>query len=131
MRAAHGVTTEKLLFRDPPDLPRILWCSWARSSWVNAQPRFRPGYLANEKTTKYLEIPGRRMSAFSLAGRQFRLPGIGRTHTTLAAVSEFPSHRQLIGRWEGSLGSCCLQAISQGGLGKNESEERRDRAARE
>src|SRR6266446_5152577 len=59
MRAAHGVTTEKLLFRDPPDLPAnslVLVGSLEFGSMrSNASDLVTS---RSEKTTKYLEIPG-------------------------------------------------------------------------
>lgn len=126
MRAAHGVTAEKLLFRDPPDLPAnslvLVGALEFASMRGNASDLVTSG---NDKTTKYLEIPGASHVSvlFSRAAIQAARDWSAQI-LRLPATSEFPSHRQPIGALGGFVGILLLAGpFLREVLGKNESEE--------
>jgi pimeloyl-ACP methyl ester carboxylesterase len=125
MRAAHGVTAEKLLFRDPPDLPAnslvlvgaLEFGSMRRNASDLVTSR-------SDKTTKYLEIPGASHVSvlFSRAAMQAARDWSARI-LALPATLVFPSHRQLIGALGGFVGILLLAGpFLREVLRKNESE---------
>ncbi len=132
MRAAHGVTTEKLLFRDPPDLPAnslVLVGSLEFGSMrSNASDLVTS---RSEKTTKYLEIPGASHVSVLFSRAAIQAARDWSEHILrLPAVSEFPSHRQLIGALGGFVGILLLAGpFLREVFGKNESEEERPSGA--
>jgi len=115
MRAAHGSRRKNCFSAILQIYPRFFGARGLARVWVNRSNASDLVTSRSEKTTKYLEIPGRRMSSVLFSGRQFRLPGIGR-NTYYACRPSANSRRtgSLSGRWRGPLGSCCLQGHFSG-----------------
>ena len=110
MRAAHGVTEEKLLFRDPPDPPKnsllIVGALELRGMRENAADLAQ---RRNDGSTKYEEIPG--VSHVSIL---FNSAAIRTEQEWAAKVlhlhpsSGLPSYRSLLGSMAGFFGILCL-----------------------
>jgi pimeloyl-ACP methyl ester carboxylesterase len=106
MRAAHGVTQEKLLFTDPPELPPnslvMVGSRELESMRGNAADLV---VLRNDATSKYLEIPGAShvsilFGSGAMRSSQEWLAQI--LHSPLARA--LPSHRPVIGALTGFVG---------------------------
>jgi pimeloyl-ACP methyl ester carboxylesterase len=106
MRAAHGVTQEKLLFTDPPELPPnslvMVGSRELESMRGNAADLVA---LRNDATSKYLEIPGAShvsilFGSGAMRSSQEWLAQI--LHSPLARA--LPSHRPVIGALTGFVG---------------------------
>lgn len=106
MRAAHGVTEEKLLFSNPPDLPsnslvmagslEIASLRGNASDLVTAR---------NDKSTKYLEIPHASHVSILFDHLAVRTAQDWSAHLLqLPATAGLPSHRALIGSLAGFVG---------------------------
>ena len=106
MRAAHGVTPEKLLFTDPPELPPnslvMVGSRELESMRGNAADLVA---LRNDATSKFLEIPGASHVSVLFSGgatgasQNWAAQVLHLTHT--AALS---SHRPLTGALAGFIG---------------------------
>lgn len=128
MRAAHGVTAEKLLFRDSPDLPAnslVLVGSLELGSLrSNASDLVTS---RNDKTTKYLEIPGASHVSVLFNRAAMQAARDWSAHLLqLSATPEFPSHGQLFGALGGFVGILLIAGpFLREVLGKNGSEEKK------
>src|SRR5260370_2986787 len=106
MRAAHGVTPEKLLFTDPPILPAnslvMVGSLELESMRDNAADLIT---LRNDGTTKYLEIPGAsHVSVLFNRATMRASQNCAAQILHLSPTSAWPSHRPLIGALAGVLG---------------------------
>ena len=106
MRAAHGVTPEKLLFTDPPELPpnslAMVGSRELESMRGNAADLVA---LRNDATSKFLEIPGASHVSILFSGAAMRASqnwAAQVLHLTPSAA--LPSHRPLIGALAGFVG---------------------------
>jgi pimeloyl-ACP methyl ester carboxylesterase len=132
MRAAHGVTAEKLLFRDPPDLPAnslvLVGALELGSLRGNASDLVSS---RSDETSKYLEIPGASHVSVLFNRAAMQAAGDWSAHLLqLSATPEFPSHRQLIGALAGFVGILMLAGpFLREVLKKNGSEEKSPLAA--
>jgi len=106
MRAAHGVTPEKLLFSDPPELPPnslvMVGSRELQSMRGNAADLVA---LRNDATSKFLEIPGASHVSIlfsSVAMRASQNWAAQVLHLTPSVA--LPSHRPLIGALAGFVG---------------------------
>jgi pimeloyl-ACP methyl ester carboxylesterase len=127
MRAAHGVTAEKLLFRDPPELPANSLV--LVGSLELASLRSNASDLASsrrDETSKYIEIPGASHVSVLFNRAAIQAARDWSAHLLqLSATPEFPSHRQLIGALGGFLGILLIAGpFLREVLGKNGSEEK-------
>lgn len=106
MQAAHGVTSEKLLFRDPPGLPPnslvIVGSLELESMRGNAADLLAS---PSDATSKYLEIPGASHVSilFNSAAMRFAQEWSAQV-LHLPPTSALPSHRPLIGALGGLMG---------------------------
>src|SRR6266404_4217912 len=97
--------------------PRILWCSWARSSLGQCAatlPTWLPREVRKPRNTS--KFPGHRMSAFFLAGGNSGCQGLVGAHATLAGRQRIPVAPTAYwgaGGVRGDPAAC--RAISQGG----------------
>src|SRR6059058_5201303 len=99
MRAAHGVTPEKLLFTDPPELPPnslvIVGSRELQSMRGNAADLVA---LRNDATSKFLEIPGASHVSILFSGAAMRASQNWAAQVLRLAPTEvLPSHRSLFG----------------------------------
>jgi len=106
MRAAHGVTTEKLLFRDPPELPPdslvMVGSRELESMRGNAADLVA---LRRDATSKFLEIPGASHFSVLFSGAAMRASQNWAAQVLhLAPTAALPSHRPLIGALAGFVG---------------------------
>ena len=126
MRAAHGVTAEKLLFSDPPELPRnslvMVGSLELESMRGNAADSVASRHDA---TSKYLEIPGAShvsvlfSSAVMRSAQQWSAQVLH-----LAPSGALPSHRPLIGALVGFVGILLIAGpFLREAIGKNTKEE--------
>jgi pimeloyl-ACP methyl ester carboxylesterase len=106
MRPAHGVTPEKLLFTDPPDLPPnslvMVGSRELESMRGNAADLVT---LRNDVTSKFLEIPGASHVSIlfsSVAMRSSQEWSARVLH--LVPTGALPSHRPMIGALAGFIG---------------------------
>jgi pimeloyl-ACP methyl ester carboxylesterase len=126
MRAAHGVTAEKLLFNDPPDLPPnslvIVGSLELESMRGNAADLVAS---RGEGTVKYIEIPGASHVSVlfsSIAMRASQEWSAQVLH--LPPTRVLPSHRPLIGALAGFVGILMIAGpFLRETAGKNRSEE--------
>jgi pimeloyl-ACP methyl ester carboxylesterase len=126
MRAAHGVTAEKLFFPGPPDLPPhslvIVGSLELESMRRNAADLVA---TRSDGTVKYLEIPGAshvRMLFNSAAMRASQEWTAQILHFSATAAS--PSHRPLLGALGGFVGILLIAGpFLRESAGKNRSEE--------
>ena len=126
MRAGHGVTAEKLLFNDPPDLPPnslvIVGSLELESMRGNAADLVAS---RGEGTAKYIEIPGASHVSVlfsSIAMRTSQEWSAQVLHLPLTAA--LPSHRSLIGALTGFVGILMIAGpFLRETSGKNRSEE--------
>ncbi|OLB82693.1 MAG: hypothetical protein AUI12_18405 [Acidobacteria bacterium 13_2_20CM_2_57_6] len=106
MRAAHGVTPEKLLFTDPPELrPNSLVMVGTRELESMRDNAADLVALRNDATSKFLEIPGASHVSvlFSKAAMRASEEWSGQV-LHLAPTAVLPSHRPLIGALAGLVG---------------------------
>src|SRR5256884_936813 len=106
MRAAHGVTPEKLLFTDPPELPPnslvIVGSRELQSMRGNAADLVA---LRNDATSKFLEIPGASHVSVLFSGAAMRASQNWAAQVLRLAPTEvLPSHRSLFGALAGFVG---------------------------
>src|SRR5256712_10102135 len=106
MRAEHGVTEEKLLFHNPPELPSNSLVM-AGSLELESMRGNAADLVAAQRdaTAKYLEIPGASHVSILFSGAAMRPAqewAAQVLHTS--PVSALPSHRPLIGGLGGLLG---------------------------
>ena len=106
MRAEHGVTEEKLLFHNPPELPSNSLVM-AGSLELESMRGNAADLVAAQRdaTAKYLEIPGASHVSILFSGAAMRPAqewAAQVLHTS--PVSALPSHRPLIGGLAGFLG---------------------------
>jgi len=106
MRAAHGVTAEKLLFRDSPELPPnslvIVGSLELESMRGNAADLVA---TRSDATSKYLEIPGASHVSILFSGAAMRSSQAWAERVLhLPPTAALPSHRMLIGTLGGFVG---------------------------
>src|SRR5260370_2854866 len=106
MRAAHGVTPEKLLFTDPPVLPAnslvMVGSLELESMRDNAADLITS---RNDGTTKYLEIPGASHVSVLFNRATMRASQNWSAQILhLSPAAAWPSHRPLIGALAGLVG---------------------------
>jgi pimeloyl-ACP methyl ester carboxylesterase len=106
MRAAHGVTAEKLLFSDPPDLPPhslvIVGSLELESMRGNAADLASSG---RDETSKFLEIPGASHVSVLFNRATMRASQEWSAQIlNLPLSAALPSHRSLIGALGGFVG---------------------------
>ena len=106
MRAAHGVTPEKLLFTDPPELPPnslvIVGTRELESMRGNAADMVG---LRHDATSKFLEIPGASHVSVLFSGAAMRASQNWAAQVLRLAPTEvLPSHRPLFGALAGFVG---------------------------
>ena len=129
MRAAHGITAEKLLFTDPPDLPPHSLVMGGTleidSMRGNAADLVRS---SKEGTSKYLELPREThvsilfSSAAMRASQEWSADILG-----LSPAAALPSHRPVFGALAGFLGLLViagpfLREVTGKGRNKEETE---------
>ncbi|PYU68088.1 MAG: hypothetical protein DMG49_16945 [Acidobacteria bacterium] len=126
MRAAHGVTAEKLLFTDPPDLPFhslvIVGSLELESMRRNAADLV---VSRSDATALYMEIPGTSHVSVLFSGVAMRSAQGWLAHVLhLPPSAALPSHRPLIGALGGFLGILLIAGpFLRESAGKNRSEE--------
>jgi pimeloyl-ACP methyl ester carboxylesterase len=126
MRAAHGVTAEKLLFSDPPALPPhslvIVGSLELESMRGNAADL---ASSRSDETSKFMEIPGASHVSVLFNGAAMRASqewSAQILNLPLSAV--LPSHRSLIGALGGFMGILLIAGpFLREAVGKNRSEE--------
>jgi pimeloyl-ACP methyl ester carboxylesterase len=106
MRAAHGITGEKLLFSDPPELPpHSLVMSGSlepESMRGNAADLVR---LSNSGTPKYLELPRETHVSILFSSAVMRASQEWSAQIlALPPTAALPSHRPLFGAFAGFVG---------------------------
>jgi pimeloyl-ACP methyl ester carboxylesterase len=106
MRAAHGVTPEKLLFSDPPELPPnslvMVGSLELESMRGNAADLVA---LRNDATSRFLEIPGASHVSVLFSGAAMRASQNWSAQVLhLAPAAALPSQRALIGALAGFAG---------------------------
>jgi pimeloyl-ACP methyl ester carboxylesterase len=126
MRAAHGVTAEKLFFPDPPDLPRhslvIVGALELESMRSNAADL---AASRSDGTAKYLEIPGAsHVSVLFNSAAMRALQEWSAQILHFSPTAALPSHRPLIGALGGFVGILLIAGpFLRETAGKNRSEE--------
>src|SRR5713226_7868844 len=126
MRAAHGVTAEKLLFSEPPDLPPhslvMVGSLELESMRGNAADLVAS---RNDATAKFLEIPGASHVSVLFNRAAIRASQEWSAHVLrLPARAALPSQRPLIGALGGFLGTLLIAGpFLRESAGKNRSEE--------
>jgi pimeloyl-ACP methyl ester carboxylesterase len=106
MRAAHGVSAEKLLFRDPPVLPSHSLVMVGAIELASMRGNAADLVDSNKDgTTKYLEIPGATHVSI-LFGRAATTAALGWAAQilSLTPAGTLPSHRPLVGALAGFAG---------------------------
>jgi len=106
MRAAHGVTAEKLLFNDPPQLPPNSLVL-AGSLELESMRDNAADLMASrgDATSKYLEIPGASHVSVLFSSAAMRSAQEWSAQVLhLPPTSALPSHRPLIGALAGLVG---------------------------
>jgi pimeloyl-ACP methyl ester carboxylesterase len=106
MRAAHGVTPEKLLFTDPPELPPnslvIVGTRELESMRGNAADLVA---LRNDATSKFLQIPGASHVSILFSGGAMRASQDWAAQVLhLPPAAARPSQRPLLGALAGFVG---------------------------
>src|SRR2546427_7115527 len=106
MRAAHGLTGEKLLFSDPPELPSH---SLVMVGWLEFESMRRNAAdlvaARNNATTSYLEIRGATHVSILFSSAAMRSSqGWAAYVLNLPPTAALPSHRPLIGALAGFMG---------------------------
>jgi len=126
MRAAHGLTSEKLLFNDPPELsPHSLVMAGAlelESMRGNAADLVA---TRSDATTSYVEIRGATHVSVLFSSAAMRsLQGWAAQVLNLPPTAPLPSHRPLIGALAGFMGIMLMAGPYLGEVfGKKRSEE--------
>ena len=126
MRAAHGLTAEKLLFRDPPELPSH---SLVMVGWLEFESMRRNAadlvVARNDATTSYLEIRGATHVSILFSSAAMRSSqGWAACVLNLPPTAALPSHRPLIGALAGFMGIMLIAGpFLREVFGKNRSEE--------
>jgi pimeloyl-ACP methyl ester carboxylesterase len=126
MRAAHGVTAEKLLFSNPPDLPAH---SLVMVGSLELEPmRGNAAELAasrNDGTTMYEEIQGVTHVSILFNSMAMRsAQGWSARVLQLPPTAALPSHRPLVGAFAGFVGILLIAGpFLREVVGKNSSEE--------
>jgi len=126
MRAAHGVTAEKLLFSDPPELPPnslvIVGSLELESMRGNAADLVAS---RGEGTVKYIEIPSASHVSVLFSSTAMRASQEWSAHVLhLPLTAALPSHRSLIGALAGFVGILMIAGpFLRETAGKNRSEE--------
>jgi pimeloyl-ACP methyl ester carboxylesterase len=126
MRAAHGVTAEKLLFRDPPILPPhslvMIGSLELESMRGNATDL---AASRSDGTVKYLEIPGASHVSVLFNRAAMRASEEWSAHVLhLPPTAAWPSYRPLIGALAGFVGILLIAGpFLREAAGKNKSEE--------
>ncbi len=126
MRAAHGVTPEKLVFSDPPALPPhslvIMGSLELESMRGNAADLVAS---RNDGTVKYLEIPGASHVGILFNRATMRASQEWSAHIlNLPTTAALPSHRMLMGALGGFVGILLIAGpFLREVCGKNRSEE--------
>src|SRR5712692_5795135 len=126
MRAAHGLTAEKLLFSDPPELPpRSL--VMAGSLELESMRGNAADLVAtrSDATTSYVEIRGATHVSVLFSSAAMRsLQGWAAQVLNLPPTAPLPSHRPLIGALAGFMGIMLMAGPFLGDVvGKKRSEE--------
>ena len=126
MRAAHGVTAEKLLFSDPPELPPnslvMVGSLELESMRGNAADLVAS---RGDATSKYLEIPGASHVSILFNSTAMRSAQEWSSHAlNLTPATALPSHRSLIGALGGFVGILLIAGpFLRETTGKNTKEE--------
>ena len=126
MRAAHGVTAEKLLFNNPSDLsPHAL--VMVGSLELESMRGNAADLVASrhDATSRYLEIPGASHVSVLFSGRAMRFAQEWSAQVLhLAPSGELPSHRPLIGALAGFVGILLIAGpFLREAIGNNTDEE--------
>jgi len=126
MRAAHGLTSEKLLFNDPPELsPHSLVMAGALE--LESMRRNAADLVAtrSDATTSYVEIRGATHVSVLFSSAAMRsLQGWAAQVLNLPPTAPLPSHRPLIGALAGFMGIMLMAGPFLGEVfGKKRSEE--------
>ena len=126
MRAAHGVTAEKLLFSDPPDLPphSLIMVGSLELETLRANAADLAA-SRNDGTAKYLEIQGASHVSVLFDGAAMRASQEWSAQVLhLSSTAVLPSHRTLIGALAGFAGILLIAGpFLREASGKNRSEE--------
>jgi pimeloyl-ACP methyl ester carboxylesterase len=126
MRARHGVTAEKLLFSDPPDLPSHSLVM-VGSLELESMRRNAADLLASrmDATSLYMEIPGASHVSILFNSNAMRSAQASSAHVLqLPPPIALPSHLPLIGALGGFVGILLIAGPYLGeATGKNRSEE--------
>jgi pimeloyl-ACP methyl ester carboxylesterase len=126
MRAAHGLTAEKLLFSDPPDLPPhslvMVGSLELASMRLNA---FDLVTTRRDGTAKYIEIPGASHVSVIFNSAAMRTSQQWSAQVlNLSSTEALPSHRPLIGALGGFVGILLIAGpFLRETTGKNRREE--------
>ena len=106
MRAAHGVTPEKLLFTDPPELrPNSLVMVGTRELESMRDNAADLVALRNDATSKFQEIPGASHVSILFSSAAMRASQNWAAQVLrLAPTAALPSHRPLFGGLAGFVG---------------------------
>src|SRR5882762_9860028 len=106
MRVAHGVTPEKLLFRDPPELPpnSLVMVGSLELGSMRGNAADLVG-SRRDAISKYLEIPGASHVSILFNRAAMRFSQDWSAHVLhLPPTAALPSHRMLIGALGGFVG---------------------------
>jgi pimeloyl-ACP methyl ester carboxylesterase len=106
MRAAHGVTAEKLIFSDPPDLPPHS-LAMVGSLELESMRRNAADLVAtrSDGSAKYIEIPGASHVSILFSGTTMRAAQAWSAQVLhLPPTAALPSHRPLTGALVGFVG---------------------------
>jgi pimeloyl-ACP methyl ester carboxylesterase len=126
MRAAHGVTAEKLLLSDPPDLPpnSLVMAGSLELQSMRANAADLVG-TRTDGTASYLPIQGASHVSILFSSVAMRSSQGWIEHTLkIAPTAALPSHRQLIGALVGFSGILLIAGpFLREAFGKNSSEE--------
>src|SRR5260370_1940759 len=126
MRAAHGLTAEKLLFRDPPELPPhslvMAGSLELESMRGNAEDLVT---ARNAATASYVEIHGATHVSVLFSGAAMRSSQEWAARVlNLPSNAALPSHRPLVGALAGFLGIVLIAGpFLREVLGRNKNEE--------
>ncbi len=126
MRAAHGLTADKLLFSDPPELPPHSLVL-AGSLELESMRGNAVDLVAtrNDGTTSYVEIRGARHVSVLFSGAAMRSSQEWAARVlNLPPTAALPSHRPLVGALAGFVGIMLIAGpFLREVFGKNRSEE--------
>jgi pimeloyl-ACP methyl ester carboxylesterase len=127
MRARHGVTAEKVIFSDPPDLPPHSLVM-AGSLELESMRRNAADLVGsrNDGTVKYLEVPGATHVSILFSGVTMRAAqGWSAQVLHSPSTAALPSHRPVVGALAGFAGILLIAGpFLREATGKNSKEEK-------